>query len=60
MNKKYPDMFYDYAFSGQGMCSGCKAKIKQQQDVFVFEGNIYHDICSEKYEKREKLERDKK
>jgi len=56
MDKKYPDMFYNYAFSGQAKCRKCENLIKQGQFIFVFEGNLFHDFCSQGLEKREKLE----
>ena len=53
--REYPDMFYRYAFSGQGKCHACRETIKQGQFVFVFKGNIYHDICSQDLKERKKL-----
>jgi len=56
MNKQdYPDLFYRYAFSGKASCHACKKKVRNGQFVFVFEGNIYHDICSRKLKGRIKL-----
>jgi hypothetical protein len=56
MNKrKYPDMFYNYAFSGLAKCKKCGNKIKQGQNVFVFEGNLYHDYCSQNLKERENI-----
>lgn len=54
-NKEYPDMFYRYAFSGKASCKACKNKITQGQYVFVFKGNLYHDVCSQDLKEREKL-----
>lgn len=56
--RKYPDLFYNYAFSGQAKCNECKNLLKKEHWVFVFQGNIYHDICSQKFEGREKLKRE--
>ena len=53
--RKYPDMFYRYALSGQAKCRACKKKIKQGQFVFAFEGNLYHDACSEDLKGREEI-----
>jgi len=53
--RKYPPAFYSYAFSGQAKCHECGNTIKQGQFVFVFQGNIYHDICSQYLKGREKL-----
>ena len=55
--RKYPDMFYSYAFSGQAKCNECKGIIKQGHFVFVYKGNIYHDVCSQDLKEREKLQR---
>lgn len=56
MSKHYPDMFYRFAFSGQAKCHKCKITVKKGQNVFVFQGNIYHDVCSQDLKGREKLE----
>jgi hypothetical protein len=53
---EYPDLFYRYAFSGQAKCHGCKTTIKQGQFVYVVEGNVFHDSCSENMEGRKRLE----
>jgi len=53
--RKYSDLFYRYAFSGEAKCNDCKRKIKYGQTVFVFEGNIFHDCCSENLKGREEL-----
>ena len=54
-DQKYPDLFYSYAFSGQAKCIACGITIKRGQSVFVFEGNIFHDCCSENIKGRERL-----
>lgn len=59
MSKNYPDMFCRFAFSGQAKCHKCKITIKKGQNVFEFQGNIYHDICSQDLKGREKLEEGK-
>ena len=51
--RKYVDLFYDYVLSGQAKCHKCKNKIKKGQFVFVFEGNVYHDFCSNDFKNRE-------
>lgn len=54
--RKYPDLFYRFAFSGQAKCHGCMDIIKQGQFVFVFRGNVFHDSCSKGLKDRERLE----
>jgi hypothetical protein len=54
--KKYPDLFYRYAFSGQAKCHKCENTIKEGHFVFVFEGNLFHDVCSQDLKGRERLE----
>jgi len=53
--RKYVGLFYDYALSGQAKCHKCKSKIKKRQFVFVFEGNVYHDFCSNNFKNRENI-----
>jgi len=43
---KLPRLFFDYAYSGKAKCKRCERLIVPGQFIFVFEGNIYHDICS--------------
>lgn len=54
---KYPVLFYEYAFSGKAKCHACVEKIKQGQNIFVFMGNLYHDICSKDFKERERLDK---
>ena len=57
--KDYPDMFYNYAFSGKAPCNACENKITQGQHVFVFKGNLYHDVCSKDLKERKNLREEK-
>ena len=57
MKKKYPDLFYNYALSGKAMCHACNRIINQEHYVYVFQGNVYHDICSEQFKERERIDR---
>lgn len=42
-----PQMFFSYAYSGKAKCKKCEKNIVYGQNIFVFEGNLYHDFCSQ-------------
>jgi len=48
-------LLLSYAKSGDALCHGCKNIIKENQYVFEYKGNVYHDVCSIGLEGRMKL-----
>lgn len=53
--RKYPDLFYRFALSGRCSCKRCGNKVREGQSAFEWKGNVYHDICSQNLEGREKV-----
>jgi len=47
-----PQMFFNYAYSGKAKCKKCEKNIVYGQSIFVFEGNLFHDYCSQELKDR--------
>lgn len=55
VSEKVWNLLLSYAKSGDALCHGCKNIIKENQYVFEYKGNVYHDVCSIGLEGRMKL-----